>query len=261
MDIAGKVIWITGASSGIGRSLAIELAGRGARIALSSRNYETLEEVSRGINAGGGSALSIACDVQDTESLRSALAEINRKLGVLDILIANAGTHIETWPEVKFEAAEYLKLMDINFGGVIRSIEVVLSEMLSRGKGTIAGVTSLAGYRGLPQAAAYGASKAAINHFLESIRFHLRPKGIKVVSIAPGFVKTPLTDKNTFEMPFRISAERCAKIIAQGLEREKDFITFPLQFSTFMNFMRCIPFAIYDRLVTFQWKKILAKKR
>lgn len=189
-QLKDKVVWLTGASSGIGESLAIDLARRGARLALTARREELLGRLVGKISEQNGRAAGIAGDVTDLGAMQRAVREIETKIGPIDILIANAGTHLFTVPE-KFDSSEYLSLMEINYGGMLKCIESVLPGMIERRSGHIVGVASLAGMRGLPRAAAYGSSKAAMIHFLESLRFHLKQYGLKVTIVNPGFVKTP----------------------------------------------------------------------
>lgn len=248
-----KTVWLTGASSGIGRALAVELARRGARLGLTSRSAETLDEVRSEVESAGGSAVVAPADVKDPEALKEAVSAVTEKFGALDMVIANAGTHIESWPEREFRAEEYLDLMEINYGGMLRTIEAALPAM--REPGRVVGVASLAGYRGLPRAAAYGASKSAMIHFLESTRFHLERRNIAVTIVNPGFVKTPLTDKNDFHMPFLTDADVSARIICDGLERGKDKIAFPRPFNWFLESVRILPSFLYNPLVKFLDKR------
>ena len=139
--------------------------------------------------------------------------------------------------------------MRLNYFGVLYGMEAVLPGMLARGRGHIAGMASLAGYRAVPTAAAYGASKAALIHALESLRFDLDPKGIRVTVINPGFVRTPLTERNRFRMPFLMDVERAAAIIVSGLERDRKEIHFPRVFSTILKLARVLPFPVYERLI------------
>jgi len=250
--LAGKRIWLTGASTGIGRALALELASRGAVCGLTARTEESLRALQveiEGRGGRGGRAIVVPGDVTDAARMKAVAAELEEKLGGIDILIANAGTHLFTKPE-QFDADEYLGLMNLNYGGMLRCIEAALPFMLKRGAGRIVGVSSLAGYRGVPRAAAYGASKAAAINFLESLRFHLARRKIGVTIVNPGFVRTPLTDKNDFHMPFLIDADRAARIICRGIERGKDEIAFPIPFSWIIKAMRIIPYPIYKMIMS-----------
>lgn len=248
-SLSGKRIWLTGASSGIGRALALELTGRGAVCGLTARSEESLWSLQGEIKGRGGQALVVPGDVNDSARMKAVAAELEERMGGIDILIANAGTHLFTKPE-QFDAEEYLGLMNLNYGGMLRCIEAVLPFMRQRGAGRIVGVSSLAGYRGVPRAAAYGASKAAMIHFLESLRFHLVRQNIGVTIVNPGFVRTPLTDKNDFHMPFLVDADRAAKVICAGIARGKDEVSFPIPFNWIIKGMRVIPYPIYKRIMS-----------
>lgn len=247
-----KTIWLTGASSGIGEALAFELARRGARLAISARRVDVLNKIADQIKASGHEAHVFACDVCDIDQTKHTKQEITQKLGPIDILIANAGTHLFTIPE-EFNSKEYLEIMRLNYGGILHCIEAVLPEMIANRDGHIVGTASLAGYRGLPRAAAYSASKAAAINFLDSLRFHLKQYKIPVTVVNPGFVKTPLTDKNDFYMPFLISAEKSAKIICDGIEKEKREIAFPFPFNLILKFAKLIPYGPYEFIVDKLW--------
>jgi short-subunit dehydrogenase len=172
---------------------------------------------------------------------------IRRRYGI-DLAILNAGTHL---PEqhVAIDATDFETVMRTNYLSLVYGIEAVLPHMLQRGYGHIAGVASVAGYRGLPKAAAYCASKAAAIAALEALRFRLEPKGVSVTIVNPGFVRTPLTDKNDFAMPALIDADEAAALIVRGLAARKREIHFPARFSWFMKALRVLPFPVYHRLV------------
>ncbi|MAB83162.1 MAG: hypothetical protein CMJ24_06965 [Phycisphaerae bacterium] len=252
---SGSRIWLTGASYGIGRSLAIELARSGARIGITARSEDKLEQVQADIEAAGGSAMPLPGDVTDRAAMKELAERMRSEMGGIDILVANAGTHLRTEVE-RFDVAEYMSLMNLNYAGALNCIEAVLPEMLRTGSGQIVGVASLAGYRGVPSAAAYGASKAALIHFLESMRFDVRDHGISVTIVNPGFVKTPLTDKNEFKMPFMIDSDKAARIIRRGIERKKREIAFPRPFSSFIKFLRILPMSLYIALMGKTWKRM-----
>lgn len=254
-SLDGKRIWLTGASLGIGRALAHELATRGAQTVLTSRSEETLNAVRREVEKLGGKAVVKPGDVTDLERMKAIALEIESELGGVDILIANAGTHIVTRPE-EFDTSEYLDLMDINYGGTLRCIEAVLPGMLACKSGRIVGVASLAGMRGLPQAAAYCASKGAIINFFQSMRIHLKEHEIGVTIVNPGFVRTPLTDKNDFHMPFLIEPEKAARIICSGIAHDRSEISFPIPFSWTIRLLRVIPYPIYNWIMTRVWRRM-----
>lgn len=252
IDLKGKCVWLTGASSGIGEALAYELARRGAKVAVTARRGDLLDQIVARIKESGGEAYSFPGDVLNLEEMKALVASIESKIAPIDVAVPNAGTHLFTIPE-QFNSAEYLSIMQLNFGGVLHCLEAVIPRMLQRGRGSLAPVASLAGYRGLPRAAAYGASKSALIHFLESIRFHLKPKGLTISIVNPGFVKTPLTDKNDFYMPFLVSSEKAAKIICDGIERGKRTIAFPRLFSWIVGLGKFLPAPVYEKIVNQLW--------
>lgn len=248
-------IWLTGGSYGIGRAVALEFARRGAHIGLTARSQDKLEQVQRDIEQAGGHALVLPGDVTDRSSMRDVAETMRREMGGIDILIANAGTHLRTDVD-GLDVGEYMSLMNLNYAGALNCIEAVLPDMLRSGSGHIVGVASIAGYRGVPSAAAYGASKAALIHFLESMRFDVEGRGIAVTIVNPGFVKTPLTDKNEFKMPFMIDSDKAARIICRGIERKKHEITFPIPFNWFIKFLRILPMPIYAIIMRKIWKRM-----
>jgi len=251
----GKRIWLTGGSLGIGRSLAHELGTRGAILVLTARNEEALDSVRGEVENLGGTALVKPGDVTDLERMKAIVSEVETECGGIDILIANAGTHIESDP-VRFDTAEYLKLMDINYGGAIRCMEAVLPGMLERKAGRIVGVASLAGLRGMPTAAAYSASKGAMINFLQSSRYHLQDHHIGITIVNPGFVRTPLTDKNDFHMPFLIEPEKAARIICNAIARGRSEVSFPFPFSWTIRLLRVLPHPIYNWIMTRVWRRM-----
>ena len=255
MTLRGKRIWLTGASMGIGRAVARELAQRGAVTILTARGEGKLEEVRREAQSRGAKAIVAPGDVTDLERMKEIVSEAESEIGGIDVLIANAGTHLPTNPE-SFDSAEYLGLMDLNFGGMLRCMEAVLPGMIERGSGRIVGVSSLAGLRGVPTAGAYSASKGAMINFLQSSRFHLASRDVGVTIIHPGFVRTPLTDKNDFHMPFLMDAGRAARIMCNGIARGKAEVSFPIPFSWAVRLLRVMPHPIYNLIMADVWNRM-----
>lgn len=239
---------ITGASAGIGAALAEELARRGWAVGLVARRAERLESLAATITAAGGRAAWAAADVTDREAIGAAVRSIEAALGPTDLLVANAGTGIPVSAR-KVPVDQWMAVLRLNVDGVIFSVAAVLPGMLERRSGHLAVVSSVAGFRGLPRSGAYSASKAAITTFFESLRLELRPVGIAVTAIHPGFVATPLTARNRFPMPFILSAERAARIIADGLERRRSDVTFPWQMRWLMGLVRRLPNWLYDQVM------------
>ena len=192
---------ITGASSGIGRGLALELGKRGAKLGLVARRSDVLDDVVQEVESLGGQAIALPADVRSAESIRTAADVLREKLGAIDVLIANAGIG-PTRDAARFDPAEVAEVMNINVVGASNSVAAVLPEMLARGRGHLVVMSSLAAYRGLPKSAAYCASKAAVSSFFESLRLDLEPKGIDVSIIHPGFIKTPLTAGRHAQLPY-----------------------------------------------------------
>jgi short-subunit dehydrogenase len=248
MNVDGARVWVTGASSGIGAAVVAVLAGRGARVAVSARRADVLESLATGWRRGGADILVAPVDVTDRAAVIAAVRSVEATWGGIDLALLNAGGHRP--PEgTGFDISQFIDVMTLNYFGVLHGIEAVLPGMLQRGDGHIAGVASLAGYRAVPTAAAYGASKAALIHALESIRFDLEPLGVNVTVINPGFIRTPLTDRNRFRMPFLMEVERAATIIVDGLERNRKEIHFPRVFSSMLKLARVLPFPLYERII------------
>jgi short-subunit dehydrogenase len=248
MNLHGARVWVTGASSGIGAAVVPVLAARGARVAVSARRADLLESLAAGWRRGGAEILVAPVDVTDRSGVIAAVRSIEATWGGIELALLNAGGHRP--PEgAGFDASQFVDVMTVNYFGVLYGIESVLPGMLERGRGHIAGVASLSGYRAIPTTAAYGASKAALIHALESIRFDLEPLGITVTVINPGFIRTPLTDRNRFRMPFLMDVERAAAIIVAGLERDRKEIHFPRMLSSMLKLARILPFPVYERII------------
>jgi len=239
-------IWITGASAGIGRALALRLAREGRPVAISARRAEDLAEVAA---QAPDRIFPFPVDVTDGDAVRAAVDAMAAKFGTVDIAVLNAGTH-KPMSLDRFSAATLKQLLDINVMGVAHCMEALLPAMLARRGGQIAVVSSVAGWRGLPTSAAYGASKAALHNMVESLKFDADKAGLKLQLINPGFVKTPLTDKNPFPMPFLITAEQAAERIAAGLKGDGFEITFPRRFTFQLKLMRLLPYRWYFPLVS-----------
>ncbi len=244
--LQGKRIWLIGASEGIGRALALQLSAQGAVLALSSRNQARLDEVR--VLCTGTPPVLAPCDVTDTASVQSAWEVVAATWGAPDIVIYNAGIY-EPMPAQRFNLHDVEGMVDVNFRGALRVLAHVIPAFIGQGRGHIALVGSIAGYRGLPDAMGYGASKAAIIHLAENLRCDLAPYGIRIQIINPGFVRTRLTDKNTFAMPEIISAEQAAAYIVKGLQSNGFEICFPPLFATIMKMLRIIPAGLYFKLV------------
>ena len=237
---------ITGASTGIGHALARELSNRGYELALLARRRELLDELASSLKTR---SIALPCDVTDLASVRDAVKRAHDHFGgAFDLAIANAGISIPS-PVPKFDAEVANEIIRVNVIGMLNFFDAVIPPMIEAKKGRFVGVASIAGLRGLPSGATYSASKAAMQTFLEASRIELKPYGVGVTIVNPGFIATPLTEKNRFRMPFLMSAEKSARIIADGIERGKRVVEFPLPMSLLMRFLRHLPDPVYDRLM------------
>ena len=239
-----RVVWLTGASSGIGRALALELARHGDVVCASARGVDDLAQLAG--EANGIRAFPV--DVTDASAMATTAAAIAAQEGAIDVAILNAGIHQPVEP-ANFDPAVFEKLFAVNVQGVVNGIAAVLPAMRARRGGTIAVVSSVAGYRGLPTASAYGATKAALINLAEALKLDLDGEGIDVRLICPGFVKTPATDRNPFPMPFLIAAETAAERIRKGLAGSTFEITFPRRFTWQLKLMQMLPYRLYFWLV------------
>lgn len=230
---------ITGASSGIGHALAHELARRGWKLALLARRGDLLNALAKDLGAE-----AVVCDVSDKTAVRNAVQTLG---GTFDLAVANAGVSIPGHA-TKFKLEEAEEIMRVNYLGMLYLFDAVIPAMVERRSGRFAGVASIAGLRGIPAAGPYSASKAAMQAFLEAARVELKPYGVGVTIVNPGFVATPMVTKHRFRLPFLMSAEKAARIIADGLESGKRVIEFPWQTSRMMRLARLLPDAIYDRV-------------
>ena len=237
------VAWVTGASAGIGRAVAEELSRRGWTVAISARRAAELEAM----EAANPRFIAAPCDITDAESIEAALAAIEARGRPVALAVLNAGTYVPTEIE-RFDAAAWRRQVEVNLNGTAQCLAALLARMLARASGQIGIVASVAGYRGLPRAGAYGATKAALINLAESLRLELAPRGILVNLVNPGFVRTPLTDRNDFPMPFLMEVEPAARRLVDGLESGRFETTFPRRFTWMLKLLRILPYALYFRL-------------
>ena len=249
MSFAGKTAVVTGASSGIGRELAKELARRGARVGVVARRAELLQELVAEIRAAGGTVDAAAADVTDRGAVLAAVAELAGKLGPVDLMIANAGVGAPTGADPMNVPGVEL-MTRVNFLGVVYAFESVLPAMLERKTGHLVAISSLASYKGLPGAAGYCATKAAVNTYCESLRIELGNRGVAVTCVCPGFIRTPMTADQTHPMPFLMDADRAAARILNALRRRPKVYNFPWLLYRLMKLTRWLPdFVIRRRAV------------
>jgi len=249
MELSGKVAWVVGASSGIGAAVARELQSRGAQVAISARRQDQLDEVS------GGNMLAVAADVTDAASLAAAASRIRDELGPIDLAVLSAGY----WKQMdanQWDTETFDRHVQVNLVGMSNSIAAVLPDMLARHGGVIAGVSSVAGFRGFTGSEAYGATKAAQIVLLESLRIQVARAGVRVTTICPGFVRTELTAQNSFPMPFIIDADTAGRAICDGLERDRTEIVFPVRMALLMKAARLVPVGLWSAL----WSRLSPKE-
>ncbi len=239
-DWRGQRVWLIGASSGIGEALARRLVHLGARVAASSRNAAALESL--------GGSYTLPADVTDRASLGTAFDATRILLGDIDVAFVNAGTHVpmRAW-ELDAEAAE--ALVRVNLVGAINAVALLAPYFAERGCGRLVLTASVAGYGGLPTGLVYGATKAALINFAETLYLDLAPRGVAVHLVNPGFVKTPLTDRNEFEMPALITAEEAARAILDGIAEGAFEVHFPKRFSRALKLLNLLPYRLYFPLV------------
>ena len=236
---------ITGASSGIGRGLALDLSRRGARLGLVARRAAALDEIVGEISSRNGRALALAADVQDATALRGAADRMRAEFGRIDVLIANAGIGL-TADAAEMQPADLARVFNINVIGAANSVAAVVPQMVAHGSGQLVVISSLAAYRGLPKSAAYCASKAAVSAFFESVRLDLKGKGIAVTIIHPGFIKTPLTEGRHADMPFLMELQDAVQLIVGAIERRKKSYAFPWQLASIVRLGMIMPNFLYD---------------
>jgi len=239
-------VWLIGASSGIGEACARALIAAGAKVALSSRRVERLNQIAQ--TAAANQTLVIPLDVTKEEQLEQTYQTILNAWSGIDLMLFVSGVYTPLRAD-DFDIRVAEQTIDANLLGPMRSVALVLPEMLKARSGHIAIVGSVAGYSGLPKALAYGPSKAAIINFCENLYYDLLPSGVSVHMISPGFVATEATAQNDFEMPALISAEEAATEILSGIQNGEFDIHFPKRFSRFLKFLRILPYPLYFWIV------------
>jgi short-subunit dehydrogenase len=230
-----------GASSGIGAALARELHARGAHVAVSARRAERLHALGDGL-------LAVPVDVVDADAVRQAAARVRDGLGGLDAVVWCAG-YWQQFDAASWDPQLFARHLEVNLGGLNHVLAATVPTLVAQGHGQIAAVASVAGYRGLPGAEAYGATKAAQISMLEAMRGALAPHGVRVLTVCPGFVRTEMTADNDFPMPFMVEPEQAARAVADGMERGALEVVFPWQMAVLMKCARLVPVRLWARLV------------
>ncbi len=250
MEWNEKVVFITGASSGIGEALARSMSARGARVGLFARRKELLEELARKCSEAGGTALALPGDVTSHREVATAAEELRSHFGHIDILVANAGIGGNNEETRNLNPEAVKKVIDINLMGAVNSVAAVLPSMLECGSGHLVAISSLAGFRGLPRSAAYSASKGGMTNFFESVRLDVQTKGVDVTIIQPGFIKTPLTAGRDAKMPFLMEMDDALPLFLKAIEKKKKFAAFPWQLATLVRAGRIFPAWLYDLIAS-----------
>ena len=238
-------VFLTGASSGIGEALARHYAAHGATLGLAARRGHRLLELAAELP---GSHVCYPLDVADAPALRAAAVDFIARHGCPDIVIANAGISAGTLAEEAGDLPAFRRIFEINVIGMAQTFQPFVAAMKARGSGRLAGIASVAGIRGLPGAGAYSASKAANISYLEALRVELRGSGVRVITIAPGYIATPMTAVNRYPMPFLMPADEAARRFARAIERGTSYTVIPWQMGVVAKLLRLLPDALFDAL-------------
>jgi short-subunit dehydrogenase len=249
MQLSNKTILITGASSGIGYELAKQLANEGCNLVLLARRKEILDSLAQKIKTDKNTVLTYQCDIRNKSEVGNVFNDIRKKIDHLDIAILNSGVGLKSSVQ-DFKSENADETFQVNVLGMIYCVEELLKDFVPRKSGMIAGVSSISDVRGFPQNGFYCASKAAASIFLESIRVELIKHNVKVTTVRPGFVITPMTAKNKFKMPFLMDAEKAARIIINGIKKEKRIIQFPIGTVLGGKLLKILPNFLFDYLAS-----------
>lgn len=255
MELKDKNIVLTGASSGIGFALAKKLAKEECNLALASRRIDILDDLAKELRTFGKDVYTVKCDVSKKENVKEAISYIRNNFSKIDVAVFNSGISYRGAADGAED--KYEQVIKVNLLGLIYCIEEILDDFKKNKNGIIAGVSSLADSRGFPLSSYYSASKSGATKYLESLRVELRSYNVKVLTIKPGFVRTPMTDKNEFYMPFLMDVNKAADIIIKGIKKEKTIIQFPLPIVLGSKIIRIMPNRLYDFLMS---KRLPSKK-
>lgn len=245
MPAPWKTAWITGGSTGIGRELAVKLAGDSVRVAVSARSVDALDALA----AAHKGMVAVPVDVIDRSAVAAAYRRVVEAIGPVDLAILNAGVW-HPMPASGYDAGRVAQSMNVNYLGIANALEPLIPDMVAAGKGQLALVASVAGYRGLPKAVAYAPTKAAVISLAEVLRLELSRHGVVVSLVNPGFVETPMTAVNEFPMPYIVKADVAADLILRGLARGRFEIAFPWQLVATLKLLRMLPNSLYLRIAS-----------
>ena len=245
-------IFLTGASSGIGEALAKHYAGRGDTLGLAARRVDRL----RALKSSLSTPVEIyECDVRDVTQVKAAATDFTARHGTPDIVIANAGVSFGTLTEYEEDVEAFREILEVNVMGMVNAFHPFVAPMRERGSGTLAGIASVAGFRGLPGAAGYSASKAAAIRYLEALRLELRGTGVAVTTVCPGFIRTPMTAKNPYPMPFIIGVDDAARRIARVIDARRSFAVIPWPMAILGRILTLLPNFLFDAALSRRARK------
>jgi NAD(P)-dependent dehydrogenase (short-subunit alcohol dehydrogenase family) len=227
-----NVAWVTGASSGIGAEIALQLAAAGTRVGASSRNLPS--------TPAHPNIVHFPADVQDARAVERAVAEVEEKLGPIDLAVLAAGAY-EPFDAASLDSRIFDRINAVNYLGVVRALGALLPKMMGRKSGQVAIVASVAGYTGLPKSAYYGPTKAALINLAESLWLEMRPHDVRVSVVNPGFVKTPMTARNKFRMPFLMDPPKAARLTLDGLRKGRFEVAYPWPFVMLLKSLQFLP--------------------
>jgi short-subunit dehydrogenase len=245
-------VFLTGASSGLGEALARLYAGRGATLGLLARRGDLLQTLKSSLPVA---AESYACDVRDLQAVKAAATDFMARHGVPDLVIGNAGVSFGTLTEYEEDVAAFREILEINVMGLVNTFHPFVKPMRERRSGTLAGIASVAGFRGLPGGAGYSASKAAAIRYLEALRVEMHGSGVKVSTVCPGFIRTAMTAKNPYPMPFILEVNDAARRIARAVDSGKSFAVVPWQLAIVGRILSVLPNPVFDRLMAGRKRK------